>query len=518
MRRAIAVLAVVVVFALDHFAEHVDPRAASACRVALLCVLLGAIRYDNNPARRRRLVCPVKRRCRLYDLARNARACSGLLAICKGKRAEKYLWRTAAERLRPSTEYLAKKARVIARCVFGHSPRWPAEGSKGPAEEQTGDRRGGAAGRDARGRLGVRGEGGLGSTGVGAPTNAETPPQSGGAGPGAPSVSKSPAWGEDLAGADEHEAADEEDPGSQSRNVGGGADWTMWRQPFLSKLMAEAKDDPVPDEAKNDVGESMRAEMEQHRERVRCAFGFCGREDWRAPVADVAMLLFDKTSDEFKNELLVTRLFVLLFHRRYRAHFGDIVYEYRNGSWVRAHSISYPALDYITRNLRLAESAFGIMARAEVVPARAFVTVAREVQRILDTRNQVMLCEELLKSRGAKSSTWPADAAKLCQGMFKCYTDPGREKTVLSNFVKWCSGPTPGAQRGVNFSNRYYDIRPGVARTDRMIVERRPQSPENDSYTYVPIEIHFQLPDDAVRRMDQFFCTTFAGTSGALEM
>ena len=51
-----------------------------------------------------------------------------------------------------------------------------------------------------------------------------------------------------------------------------------------------------------------------------------------------------------------------------------------------------------------------------------------------------------------------------------------------------------------------------------MIVERRPQAPENDSYTYVPIELHFQLPGDAVRRMDQFFCTTFAGTSGALEM
>ena len=102
MRRAIAVIAVVVVFALDHFAEHVDPRAASACRVALLCVLLGAIRYDNNPARRRRLVCPAKRRCRLYDLARNARARSGLLARRQISLAEKDLWRG---------KYLSGKAR-----------------------------------------------------------------------------------------------------------------------------------------------------------------------------------------------------------------------------------------------------------------------------------------------------------------------------------------------------------------------------------------------------------------------
>ena len=80
------------------------------------------------------------------------------------------------------------------------------------------------------------------------------------------------------------------------------------------------------------------------------------------------MLLSDETSDEFKNELRASRLFVLLFQSGRRAHSGDVVYEYRNGSRVRAHSISYSTLGNIARNLQLAECAFGVMAKVEVAP------------------------------------------------------------------------------------------------------------------------------------------------------
>ena len=115
-------------------------------------------------------------------------------------------------------------------------------------------------------------------------------------------------------------------------------------------------------------------------------------------MAYVAMLLFGKMSDEFKNELLVTRLFVLLFCGRDRAHFGKIPYKYHNGSWKRAHSISYAALDYkggvkhvshhgegrsgTTGNLRCSGAgnrAYSLRAQAAETPQRAFEVARREI-------------------------------------------------------------------------------------------------------------------------------------------
>ena len=51
MQRAIAAIALAAVFAPDHRAAHVDPRVASSCRLALLSVLPGTIRYDDDPPR-----------------------------------------------------------------------------------------------------------------------------------------------------------------------------------------------------------------------------------------------------------------------------------------------------------------------------------------------------------------------------------------------------------------------------------------------------------------------------------
>ena len=144
--------------------------------------------------------------------------------------------------------------------------------------------------------------------------------------------------------------------------------------------------------------------------------------------------------------------------------------------------------------------------------------MAREIQRILNTRNQMGLRDELLRSRGAKSSTWPAGTANPCHVMFEPFANSGRETTVLSNLARWRNSPTHGERRGVNFSDRYYDVRPWGAGTGRMMVERRPQARENDSYTYVTFELHFRPPGGAVRDMDPFLRTAVAGSSGALEM
>ena len=45
--------------------------------------------------------------------------------------------------------------------------------------------------------------------------------------------------------------------------------------------------------------------------------------------------------------------------------------------------------------------------------------------------------------------------------MFKNFADPGRDRVVLANFLRWASEPFPDRQRGVNFENEYFDIAPG---------------------------------------------------------
>ena len=156
--------------------------------------------------------------------------------------------------------------------------------------------------------------------------------------------------------------------------------------------MSQAEDDRIPDDASNDFGKSMRAVMEQRRARERGVFGCCLDEDWRAPVADIAMLPLDEMSDEFKNEFRVTRLLVLLLRERRRARFGEIARGHHHGSQERDRAHSYSDLNQIAENLRLAESALGIMAGDEAA------------------RNQLELRGQPLGMRGAKSSTWPADS------------------------------------------------------------------------------------------------------------
>ena len=121
-------------------------------------------------------------------------------------------------------------------------------------------------------------------------------------------------------------------------------------------------------------------------------------------------------------------------------------------------------------------------------------------------------------ARNQATSLWHHEPAKLCAAMFKNFADPGRDKVVIANFLRWASGPVPARQDGVNFENKYFSISVEEGEVGKMVCERKPKSPANNCYITIPVEIQFRLPEVAIRRMRIFLETTFAGQDPALEM
>ena len=132
-------------------------------------------------------------------------------------------------------------------------------------------------------------------------------------------------------------------------------------------------------------------------------------EGWMAPAAYAALLLYDKTDRDAKNELLVAQLFAIIFRNRFRAHFGDTVYEYENGSWNLISSLSYDALDYISSALRTAEGIFLTM-HVEGLPARTFQAVSSKIAFILGTKDKVDI-DGCLLDRSANAKDWATESA-----------------------------------------------------------------------------------------------------------
>ena len=71
--------------------------------------------------------------------------------------------------------------------------------------------------------------------------------------------------------------------------------------------------------------------------------------------AQIALLLYDKTHNEAKNELLVRKLFAAISNDKYRAHFQENGYAYGHGSWSRITSMPYVDLEFATTSPRATE-------------------------------------------------------------------------------------------------------------------------------------------------------------------
>ena len=274
-------------------------------------------------------------------------------------------------------------------------------------------------------------------------------------------------------------------------------------------------EDTDPDEIQTDP----HTLVEQVDAHIASVLGYIPgiREDKaKTACAQVALLLYDKSYNESKNELLVCKLFAVLFRGEYRSHYDD-TYAYMRGSWNRVTALPYSALEFATNSIRAAEGVFRILHSEYPHPRRSISAIAERMRDILENQS-VSSILSADPSPPAAPCIWLQEVVKLCAAMFKNFVDPGRDRVVLSNFLKWASEPMPARQAGVNFNNRYYEICHENRPPGKLVCTRKSKSPHRNCYTSVPHDISYRLPDSAVRRMRTFLTTTFSGTGGALEM
>ena len=223
------------------------------------------------------------------------------------------------------------------------------------------------------------------------------------------------------------------------------------------------------------------------RKLSRIALGGEPSGDWKGAAAFAALLLYDMTSRDAKNELLTCKLFAGLFGDSYRAHYGDSAYSYDHGACGKISALSYEALDFASRALRAAESLFLIMP-SDGPPNRAFRSVAERVHFILDGKDRVDIIRYLHFGSGG-ASDWAVESTKIFLPMYKNVTDPGRDRVALANFTRWASEAPPVCDGGVNFANAYYEVRAPASAAAPMVCARKRKSPLNNSYASLPASI-----------------------------
>ena len=104
--------------------------------------------------------------------------------------------------------------------------------------------------------------------------------------------------------------------------------------------------------------ETLVEQCREFRSLARIALDGALSGDWQEPDALAALLLYDMTSRDAKNELLKRKLFAVLFGDAYRARYGDSAYSYDHGSWGKISALSYEALDFESRAPMASESLF----------------------------------------------------------------------------------------------------------------------------------------------------------------
>ena len=127
------------------------------------------------------------------------------------------------------------------------------------------------------------------------------------------------------------------------------------------------------------------------------------------------------------------------------------------GSWNRVTTPPYSALEFATNSIRAAEGVFRILHIEYPHPRRSISVIAERMRDILENQS-VSPILSAGPSPPAAPCIWMQEVVKLRAAMFKNFVDPGRDRVVLSNFLKWASEPMPARQAGVNFNNRYYEI------------------------------------------------------------
>ena len=276
-------------------------------------------------------------------------------------------------------------------------------------------------------------------------------------------------------------------------------EWDAWRPDVMRNLSPYVLQDDAADEVRADQT-SLFGQAEAHVRAVHVAMQGVPLSKTMISCAEIAMLPYDKTITDAKNELLVSKISTVLFIDKYRTHFHEYVYSYDHGAWSRTQSIPYVDLEFATISIRAAEGFFHTVHNRSPRPPCSVSDIAILLRTILSGKTVAELhAAHSGKIPGAYS--WAQEAAKLCARMFKNFAEPGRDRVILSNYVKWASTPFPRAQNGVNFENCFYSIEASGDGEGEMRCGLEWKSPARNCYTSGPSRLDFRVSSASVARL-----------------
>ena len=93
----------------------------------------------------------------------------------------------------------------------------------------------------------------------------------------------------------------------------------------------------------------------------------------------------------------------------------------------------------------------------------------------------------------------------------------GKGKELVDSFGAWFQTPRPASGAVFNFHDASIEVSPSEGGGGD-VLRQVPKSPENNCYLNFPVEIAVKPSDDAVARVRQFLCTTFAGQEEARQI
>ena len=180
---------------------------------------------------------------------------------------------------------------------------------------------------------------------------------------------------------------------------------TQPRQSDLLRSLSEYyAEEEIPEDTHEDP-RSLLGQVDLQMKEIQVALhpGICRG---KIGCALTAILFFDKSISESRNELLVCKLFTMISRGEYRAHCESTDYLYSNGSWSSIHSIPYPALEYATSRIRAADGCFRLLASPKPNMPRSKEAFFPFISEVVSSMDMAAILSLLPQGRRPLAAGW----------------------------------------------------------------------------------------------------------------
>jgi len=240
--------------------------------------------------------------------------------------------------------------------------------------------------------------------------------------------------------------------------------------------------------------------------------------EWPTPPADrtrrallvVALAIEDDCVVWNKNNnILLTRLFALLYDGQARAH-PDGVYQKKNGAFKKVESIDERELRGLEDALGLARNYFLALMKSNVAQEwTAVFQYLKGYHQSPGSRRKTTSADFKPPENQDQFAMWALDIAKALAGMGGHYVNKAGGAELVDCFGTWFKEERPEATPLICYTDAMFEIDntkpPGRGRFKQVDKANSP-----DCYTYIPVSMHVKVDEEVARKIRLMLCTTFA--------